>query len=106
MSDLLHFDASRAELLSSLTQLLVKSSDARAYVAAGIYTPPHICDAFLREGEHLGLEWAERRIEAEQGWTGKMEVRGPGLDLEGLKRRKEMVRLWVGKWSDSAMNLQ
>lgn len=104
MSDLLHFDGSRDVLLSSLTSLLLKSPEARTYVAAGIYTAPHVCNSFLRHGETFGLEWKEEAIDLEEGWIGQMAIKGPGLDLDGLKRRKAMVRLWIGKWTTVALN--
>ncbi|PIL23618.1 hypothetical protein GSI_14931 [Ganoderma sinense ZZ0214-1] len=44
MSDLLHFDRSHDVLMQSLLSLLRKTSSARAYIAAGKYTSPQVCD--------------------------------------------------------------
>ncbi|KDQ58730.1 hypothetical protein JAAARDRAFT_176816 [Jaapia argillacea MUCL 33604] len=97
LSDLLHFDKSHTVLLESLTQLLVKSPLARAYVAAGKYTPTHVCDHFLRLGEQAGLDWDEGEEEAE--WLGPLKVGGYGLDKVSLGVRKGMCRWWVGRWT-------
>ena len=97
LSDLLHFDASHGDLLSSLTSLLRRTPAARAYVAAGKYTPEAVCEHFLREGEQAGLVWEEGAGDAV--WRGALEVRGGGLDREQLGVRKGMCRWWAGRWS-------
>ena len=59
LSDLLHFDRSHPALLASLTTLLTRAASARAYVAAGSYTRPAVCDAFLRLAEKSGIVWEQ-----------------------------------------------
>ena len=97
MSDLLHFDSSHAALVGSLSALLAKHAGSRAYVAAGKYTNQDVCDRFIDRAQRAGIVLVEQRHE-QAGWQGKMAVRGPGLDREGLRRRKEMSRFWVGRW--------
>ncbi|EPQ52061.1 hypothetical protein GLOTRDRAFT_132185 [Gloeophyllum trabeum ATCC 11539] len=101
LSDLLHFDASHSELLASLISLLLRSPTARTYVAAGKYTPPKVCDNFLRAAEREGLLWEEG--DEESKWLGTLPVRGRGLDKENLGVRKTMCRWWIGKWSEDAL---
>jgi nicotinamide N-methyltransferase len=99
MSDLLHFHTSHDVLLQSLISLLSKSKTSRAYVAAGNYTPPHVCDSFLRQGELLGIVWEEgERGPAEAEWHGTMEV--SGLDKSQLAVRKNVCRWWLGRWAE------
>jgi len=101
MSDLLHFDSSHDVLVASLKSLLRRASSARTYVAAGKYTPPHVCDHFLREAEEAGLVWEEGEDSDE--WHGTMEVTGAGLDKGQLGVRKGMCRWWVGRWADDGL---
>ncbi|KAI0720805.1 hypothetical protein C8T65DRAFT_632865 [Cerioporus squamosus] len=96
MSDLLHFDRSHDVLIQSLTSLLRKDASARAYVAAGKYTQPHVCDNFVREARRAGISLEEGEVEPV--WRGALEVSGGGLDLEQLGVRKDMCRWWVGRW--------
>ncbi|KIP07265.1 hypothetical protein PHLGIDRAFT_105839, partial [Phlebiopsis gigantea 11061_1 CR5-6] len=103
LSDLLHFDASHGVLLASLTTLLRKTSTARAYVAAGKYTPAAVCEHFLREGEQAGLAWEEGEDDA--AWRGTLEVGGGGLDREQLGVRKGMCRWWTGRWSGRGLGV-
>ncbi|ETW78129.1 hypothetical protein HETIRDRAFT_479321 [Heterobasidion irregulare TC 32-1] len=108
LSDLLHFDRSHPALLASLTALLARAASARVYVAAGSYTRPAVCDAFLRLAEEAGIMWeqsgggggggAEGGAEA---WMGTMRV--TGLQLDQLAARKAMCRWWVGRWSEAAL---
>jgi len=105
LSDLLHFDRSHDVLLASLTTLLTRRPSARAYVAAGIYTSPEVCNRFLREAERLGIAWTEGGsgvlgAEEDPVWRGSMEVKG--LESSQLGVRKCMCRWWVGQWSDYA----
>lgn len=98
LSDLLHFHSSHSVLVKSLTALLSRIPTSRAYVAAGNYTRPDICDNFLRQGEHSGLIWEEQdSTGAEAQWLGTMPV--PGLTKEQLAVRKNVCRLWVGRWA-------
>ena len=97
MSDLLHFDSSHGALVNSLAALLAKSGGSRAYVAAGKYTKQDVCDRFIDQARHAGIMLVEE-VYQQAGWQGKMLVRGPGLDREGLERRRDMSRLWVGRW--------
>jgi len=99
MSDLLHFDSSHAALVDSLAALLSKSGGSRVYVAAGKYTKQDFCDSFINQAQHAGIALVEECYQ-QVGWQGKMAVRGPGLDRDGLKRRRDMSRLWVGRWMD------
>ncbi|KAI1784872.1 hypothetical protein LXA43DRAFT_1040680 [Ganoderma leucocontextum] len=90
MSDLLHFDRSHDVLLQSLLSLLRKASSARAYIAAGKYTPPSF-GMVMEEGE------------VESVWHGSLEVSGGGLDREQLGVRKDMCRWWIGRWMNLAL---
>lgn len=106
LSDLLHFDRSHPELLSSLCALLARHSESRTYVAAGIYTRSDHCDRFLRNAETMGIVWCssyeddspEDRVD---DWAGKMKV--TGLHPEQLQARKRMCRWWVGRWSEEVL---
>ena len=98
MSDLLHFDRSHDVLLQSLLSLLQKSSSARAYIAAGKYTPAHVCDHFIQEARRSGFLMEEGEVESV--WHGSLEVSGGGLDREQLGIRKDMCRWWIGRWTD------
>ena len=97
MSDLLHFDSSHTALVNSLVALLSKSAGSRVYVAAGKYTKQEVCDRFLEQSRRAGIALVERSDDGVD-WQGEIVVRGPGLDREGLKRRRDMSRLWVGRW--------
>ncbi|KAF9653658.1 hypothetical protein BDM02DRAFT_3107617 [Thelephora ganbajun] len=99
MSDLLHFDSSHTALVDSLTALLSKSGGSRLYVAAGKYTKQDVCDRFIDQACRAGIILVEESYQ-QVSWRGKMVVRGPGLDREGLKRRRDTSRLWVGRWMD------
>ena len=96
MSDLLHFDRSHDVLARSLASLLRRDAAARAYVAAGKYTKPHVCDNFVQEARRLGVVLEEQEVEST--WMGTMRVSGGGLDAEQLSVRKNMCRWWIGKW--------
>ncbi|TCD65221.1 hypothetical protein EIP91_002968 [Steccherinum ochraceum] len=96
LSDLLHFDQSHDDLLSSLTRTLRRSNSARAYVAAGKYTQSCHCDHFLELGRKAGLSWSTG--EEDPVWRGSMEVSGGSLDREQLGIRKGMCRWWTGRW--------
>jgi hypothetical protein len=99
MSDLLHFDTSHDLLLLSLKSLLSKAATSRAYVAAGNYTRPNVCDNFLREGERLGILWEEGENDpTEAEWHGTLEV--TGLDKTQLAARKSVCRWWLGRWAE------
>ena len=99
MSDLLHFGSSHSALVDSLVALLAKSGGSRVYVAAGNYTKQDVCDRFIDHARRAGILLVEE-VYQQVGWQGKMVIRGPGLDREGLKRRRDMSRLWVGRWMD------
>lgn len=98
LSDLLHFDRSHDVLLTSLTSLLCRNASARAYVAAGKYTSPEICERFVRDAQDAGIALCEQAVDAEAGWLGELLVSGGGLDVQQLAVRKGMVRYWVGQW--------
>ena len=99
MSDLLHFDSSHDALVRSLAALLSKSARSRAYVAAGKYTKQGVCDRFIDQARRAGIVLVEECY-PQVGWQGKMAVRGSGLDRDGLERRRDASRLWVGRWID------
>ncbi|KAI0332841.1 hypothetical protein GY45DRAFT_1432824 [Cubamyces sp. BRFM 1775] len=98
MSDLLHFDGSHNVLLKSLLSLLRRHPSARAYVAAGKYTLPHVCEHFVSEAAKAGITLEEQEVEAV--WKGVLSVSGGGLDREQLGARKGMSRWWIGRWTD------
>lgn len=97
LSDLLHFDRSHDVLLQSLLTLLRRAPAARAYVAAGTYTAPHICAHFVRAAAEAGIVLEEGEVEPV--WRGALGVSGGGLDREQLGVRKGMSRWWVGRWA-------
>ena len=97
MSDLLYFDSSRTALVESIVALLSKSRESRVYVTAGRYTKQDVCDRFIDETRRAGIALDEE-IRSQVCWQGEMAVHGPGLDREGLKHRRDMSRLWVGRW--------
>ena len=97
MSDLLHFDSCHDILVQSLTSLLRRDPSARAYVAAGKYTKPHVCDHFVEEARRAGIELEEQHVE--EAWLGSLEVSGGGLDRAQLSVRKMMCRWWIGRWA-------
>ncbi|KAJ3556030.1 hypothetical protein NM688_g2250 [Phlebia brevispora] len=82
LSDLLHFDGSHDVLLSSLVSLLRKLPTSRAYVAAGKYTPTHVCQHFISAAEKAGIVWEQG--EDDPVWRGTLSVRGGGLTKEQL----------------------
>lgn len=94
MSDLLYFDKSHGILLESVQLLLSRTQDARLFVAAGKYTPPNVCQSFLREGEKMGLIWEEKMLK--DCWEGTT-VSG-SYTVEELQARKNNSRLWIGRW--------
>lgn len=102
LSDLLYFDHSHKELVESITLLLLRAQTARLYVAAGRYTPPAVCDAFLALAKTAGLEYEERTNTSsveEMQWRGTLPV--IGLDREALSSRKNQVRWWILRWFKS-----
>ncbi|KAG9127692.1 hypothetical protein FRC07_010765 [Ceratobasidium sp. 392] len=98
LSDLLHFDSSHSDILSTVTQTLSRSPDARIYVAAGLYTREPIRNAFLRAGEEVGLEW--ELMPNDGVWRGEKDVWSDGVawSQEDLNARKANVIAWVGRW--------
>ncbi|KAI0764557.1 hypothetical protein BD413DRAFT_615682 [Trametes elegans] len=98
MSDLLHFDSSHDVLVRALAALLRRAPTARAYVAAGKYTAPRVCEHFVQEAALVGVVLEEQNVD--EGWKGALEVSGGGLDREQLGVRKGMSRWWVGRWAD------
>ena len=98
MSDLLHFDQSHDVLVVALISLLRKDQSSRAYIAAGKYTQPHICEHFVQEARKAGILLEEGVVES--SWLGSLEVSGGGLDREQLGIRKTMCRWWIGRWDD------
>lgn len=94
LSDLLYFSSSHDIIISSMTSLLARAPQARVYVAAGTYTPPPVCDYFIRESSKLGMWWKEGPHDEE--WVGERVVKG--LTVEDMGRRKGMCRWWIGGW--------
>ena len=102
LSDLLHFHNSHPAILASLTSFLSVTSHARAYIAAGTYTPPHVCANFVQLTEQKGLVVTEGA--PDDIWLGKKEVWRSGvLDANALGVRKSMCRWWEAKWSDETL---
>lgn len=102
LSDLLHFHNSHPEILASLTSFLSVTLQARAYIAAGTYTPPHVCANFVKLAEQKGLVVSEGA--PEDIWLGKKEVWRSGvLDANALGVRKSMCRWWEARWSDDVL---
>ncbi|KAK7033632.1 hypothetical protein VNI00_012632 [Paramarasmius palmivorus] len=82
LSDLLHFH----------------SSHDVAYVAAGKYTQPHVCDSFIDKAKASGFSFEEvLSPDEESEWMGKLDV--SDLDKEALSTRKAACRFWVGRWA-------
>ncbi|CAE7217931.1 unnamed protein product [Rhizoctonia solani] len=98
LSDLLHFDSSHGDILSTVTQTLKRSPDARVYLAAGLYTHESVRQAFLKAGEEVGLDWTS--IENDGIWRGETRVTSDGetWTQEDLSARKANVVAWIGKW--------
>lgn len=86
-------------LLQSLLTLLRRAPAARAYVAAGTYTAPHVCAHFVSAAAEAGIVLEEGEVEPV--WRGALGVSGGGLDREQLGVRKGMSRWWVGRWADN-----
>lgn len=93
-----------------MTSLLSRSTDARAYIAAGSYTRPEVRDTFLRKVEEAGLHVDPGSGSAEHSlnparatgdphaeWLGKLQV--SGLDREQLSARKAVCRYWTARWA-------
>ncbi|PVF99375.1 hypothetical protein CPB86DRAFT_731353 [Serendipita vermifera] len=99
MSDLLYFDKSHPTLLQSLTLLLARTEEARVYVAAGKYTPAHVCQNFLENGEMVGLVWEEQVVNGE--WKGTTDA--GTYTRQQLADRKNNTSLWIGRWSASVL---
>ncbi|CAK5274722.1 unnamed protein product [Mycena citricolor] len=96
LSDLLHFNASHAVLISSTQVLLAHNPDARVHVAAGKYTKPEVCDNFLALSARAGFAFEEvLPTEEESQWKGKLVV--SSLDGEALALRKANCRYWIGR---------
>ncbi|KAF8965043.1 hypothetical protein BDZ97DRAFT_1813351 [Flammula alnicola] len=99
LSDLLHFFSSHDVLVSSIQELLAKTSSARVYVGAGNYTHAPVCDNFLQKGRSIGLQFDEIGDKDEdRKWLGTLAV--SNLDQEALQLRKNNCRYWVGRWSE------
>lgn len=96
LSDLLHFDSSHDELLSSTTSLLKRSAEARVYVCSGDYTKPAVCAAFVANAERHGLLMEEQP--REDTWLASRSQRG--AEKEDMDSRKRQCRFWMGKWKD------
>jgi EEF1A N-terminal glycine/lysine methyltransferase len=98
LSDLLHFHSSHHSLVKSLISLLDKiSPNSRAYVAAGKYTPPHVCDNFLSIAKQAGISFTERTPDSDEPWLGSLKVQG--LTNQDLSDRKGNCRWWIGRWA-------
>ncbi|CAE6420171.1 unnamed protein product [Rhizoctonia solani] len=98
LSDLLHFDSSHSDILSTITRTLKRSPDAWVYLAAGLYTHKSVREAFLKAGEEVGLDWAP--VENDGKWRGERRVTSDGevWTQEDLNARKANVVAWIGRW--------
>jgi EEF1A N-terminal glycine/lysine methyltransferase len=96
MSDLLYFDKSHSKLIESVELLLTKTRDARLWVAAGKYTPEHVCSSFLELGTKAGLIWEE--VPTSGNWEG--DTTTGTYTVEELQVRKNNSNLWIGRWND------
>lgn len=100
LSDLLYFDQSHQQLVESIGLLLSRKTISQAYVAAGMYTRPEVCDNFLNLATMLGLEYEEQtsksQTQEEKAWRGQMQV--IGMSQESLAARKANVRWWILWW--------
>ncbi|QRW19537.1 methyltransferase domain protein [Rhizoctonia solani] len=98
LSDLLHFDSSHPDILSTVTRTLRRSLDSWIYLAAGVYTHESVREAFLKAGEEAGLDWTP--IENDGIWRGERRVMSDGevWTQEDLNARKANVVAWIGRW--------
>lgn len=98
LSDLLHFDSSHLDLISTVSRTLSRSAHARVYVGAGLYTREPIREGFLQAGRDIGLEWSPMNNDGV--WRGEKEIHSDGVpwSLGDLNARKSNVVAWVGKW--------
>ncbi|EGO03734.1 hypothetical protein SERLA73DRAFT_175349 [Serpula lacrymans var. lacrymans S7.3] len=106
LSDLLHFNNSHEALITAITSFLVTSATSRVYVAAGKYTAADVCSGFLRMSTLMGLIWEEGADPSNANpvtWLGEMQV--SGLDKGQLADRKGMCRWWIGRWSESHLDV-
>ena len=121
LSDLVHFFDSHDALISSVTMLLRKQKEARVYVGvrkplypvnkdslllyafikAGKYTRPEVCDNFLLKSQSAGLELEEIYDDADGKWLGSLQV--GNLDNEALALRKSNCRFWIGRWAEKTL---
>jgi nicotinamide N-methyltransferase len=101
LSDLLYFNASHNELIQSIALLLSRRPESRAFVAAGTYTHPTVCDNFFRLAALAGFEYQEQTHKGdspkESDWCGSLPV--VGLTRNELSARKAQVRWWSLWWS-------
>lgn len=109
LSDLLHFHNSHGAILASLRALLARTAGARAYVAAGTYTPPHVCAAFVRLAQEQEISGGDVLVveegPADDQWKGNRSVASGGvwLDVNDLGIRKGMCRWWTVCWSEKVL---
>ncbi|KAH7344500.1 hypothetical protein B0J17DRAFT_726641 [Rhizoctonia solani] len=98
LSDLLHFDSSHSDILSTVSQTLKRSPNARVYLAAGLYTREPVRQAFLRAAEEMGLDW--KPVENDGIWRAETQVKSDGeaWTREDLSARKANVVAWIGSW--------
>ncbi|KIY68142.1 hypothetical protein CYLTODRAFT_421903 [Cylindrobasidium torrendii FP15055 ss-10] len=97
LSDLLHFDTSHHVLVDSIQKLLARSPDAVAYIAAGKYTLPPVCEQFVQIAKGAGFQISEvEASHADEGWLGNIEV--PSFTIDELAIRKSNCRFWILRW--------
>lgn len=99
LSDLLHFDNCHDLLVTSIVSLLRRSPDSRVHISAGVYTKPHVCDAFVGKAKEAGFDVQEIFTDLSEPWMGKLPV--GGLDATDLALRKANCRYWVARWAFS-----
>lgn len=98
LSDLLHFADAHGALVDALRALLARTPGARAYVAAGRYTPAAVCAQFVGMAGGAGVVLEEQDVGGEEGWRGTLPV--GDLDAAQLAVRKGMCRWWIGRWRE------
>jgi nicotinamide N-methyltransferase len=101
LSDLLYFDASHNELTQSITLLLSRRPESRAFIAAGTTPVPQ----FFRLAILAGFEYQEQTHQSkslqESDWCGTLPV--VGLTRDELSARKAQVRWWSLWWSEAKL---
>ncbi|QRV90720.1 methyltransferase domain protein [Ceratobasidium sp. AG-Ba] len=101
LSDLLHFDSSHQDILSTIARTLSREPEACVYLAAGLYTREPVRESFLKSGEEIGLQWTP--MPNDGIWRGQQDIRSDGMlwSQEDLNARKGNVVAWIGRWKST-----